>query len=675
MSHTEELSDPPVRGSGGPTPTPDAKAAWMQRVLGITVRTWGKVEAPRDQIRRDGPKLGQVRGNVQESRFNERLGKLLDTFELARKTPAASEAATTAHTTMESALERMGTAAEAKDFPTAEKALTEADTAATIILQERTRAHDDFWHGFATPRDWLAAALGQTKGVAGIPSLVRDAETRAANLRDTAERAADGEDWPAALTALDLFKNAIGPLTAAYMGAIKTKDRQAKETIGLIDDTAQKFTNNNKSSSIGKTAAKEVKRLTPLYQTASTTTPVAAALAAFSAVREDARETLTRIGNDGTTAGASELRARAAKAIGELPEGNPRTALEGRLAEWDKAKIAALKISDPSGQQKALATLDEQAQKLFDDAISAAGGDQTAARQDAYKAALEQRYGVTIDTSVTVTQRQTKAGTVRDVQVKQPIDPAKLQLDRMYDMFGQVPLRDTCHAKLQKLAYTKKGGTAWYVGAEITMGDLGTTDWEFAGYKDGAKAFSVTTLHELGHAVDDKYGIMKANQTKANCGGWSDGNIAMDAVADAFLKDFKAHAGSAVTFDAEKLKQAVLDALGKGTTGRPTGCSTTDWAAVKGLLENCAAIKSGNNPWETGKYHAEFEGIVYQESYGNRWTSYSASARSGGTTVRDYQWRAPGEWFAELYGWSWTKKQPISGVDSAVLKYLYKPAR
>ncbi|MDE2006263.1 MAG: hypothetical protein KGI51_06840 [Rhodospirillales bacterium] len=647
----------------------------MARVLGVKVRAWGDGDVPETR-QRGGTVLGKARGDVQESRFNERLGKLLDTFDLARKTPAASDIATTAHSTMESALERMGTAAKDKDYPTAEKALTEAEAAANTILTERKKAHDTFWEGFATPRDWLTQALDHTKDVAGIPNPVREAERRAANLRATAEQKADAEDWPEALTALGLFKAAVGPLTEAYAGAVKTKDRQAKDTIGLIDDTANKFTTNQKSSPIGKTAAKEAKRLTPLYDKASKTTPIAAALAALCTVREDARETLAQIGNDGTTAGASELRDRAASAIGKLAKGDPRKALEGRLAEWDKAKLAALKLSDPKAQGKALAGLDDQAQKLLDDALGARGGDQTAARQEAYKAALEKRYGVTIDTSVTVKQMQNKGGKTREVTVKQPIDPAKLQLDRMYDMFGQVPVRDTCHSKLQKLAYTKKGGTAWYGGAEITMGDLGTTDWEFAGYKDGAKAFSVTALHELGHAVDDKYGIMKANQTKTSCGGWSAGNLAIATVAAAFLKDFKAHAGSAVTLDPAKLEEAVTAALSSGTTSRPAGCTDTDWPAVSALLGNCVAIRSDNNPWESGKYHAEFEGVIYQQSYGDgRWSSYSASARAGGTTVRDYQWRAPGEWFAELYGWSWTKKQPISGVDAAVNKYLYRPPR
>lgn len=41
------------------------------------------------------------------------------------------------------------------------------------------------------------------------------------------------------------------------------------------------------------------------------------------------------------------------------------------------------------------------------------------------------------------------------------------------------------------------------------------------------------------------------------------------------------------------------------------------------------------------------DGRVYQEAYAGRWVSYLADARKKG--VRGYQFRAPGEWFAEVY--------------------------
>ena len=141
---------------------------------------------------------------------------------------------------------------------------------------------------------------------------------------------------------------------------------------------------------------------------------VAAACSVQRCAGGRAPETLTRIGKDGSTAGASELCARAAKAIGKLSKGNPRKG-GGRLRKWDKAKITR-RGSDPSGQQKALAMLDEAGAELFDDAIWRPADGTAARRRYAYKVVLEQRYGVTIETSVgdvTPDERAARCGTCR----------------------------------------------------------------------------------------------------------------------------------------------------------------------------------------------------------------------------------------------------------------------
>jgi hypothetical protein len=40
--------------------------------------------------------------------------------------------------------------------------------------------------------------------------------------------------------------------------------------------------------------------------------------------------------------------------------------------------------------------------------------------------------------------------------------------------------------------------------------------------------------------------------------------------------------------------------------------------------------------------------------------------------VRDYQFRSPAEWFAELYAYTWyNKKKAPTGVDKAVTKYMF----
>ena len=41
------------------------------------------------------------------------------------------------------------------------------------------------------------------------------------------------------------------------------------------------------------------------------------------------------------------------------------------------------------------------------------------------------------------------------------------------------------------------------------------------------------------------------------------------------------------------------------------------------------------------------DGYIYHEAYSGRWIRYKADARKRG--ISGYQFRAPGEWFAELY--------------------------
>jgi hypothetical protein len=79
-------------------------------------------------------------------------------------------------------------------------------------------------------------------------------------------------------------------------------------------------------------------------------------------------------------------------------------------------------------------------------------------------------------------------------------------------------------------------------------------------------------------------------------------------------------------------------------------------------------------PWNTLDLSKEAKINGYdasQQSYeaGEKWVRYTNRAAS---FVTNYQWRAPGEWFAELYAISWySKAEPPSGVPGAVRAYCY----
>jgi hypothetical protein len=87
-----------------------------------------------------------------------------------------------------------------------------------------------------------------------------------------------------------------------------------------------------------------------------------------------------------------------------------------------------------------------------------------------------------------------------------------------------------------------------------------------------------------------------------------------------------------------------------------------------------SAYKSKEEPWNKDLSRETIADLpaAHQAYDGDKmWWRYSGSARSS-TNVSDYQWRAPGEWFAEIYAISWFKKvEPPSAVAGEFRPYLF----
>ncbi|MDR7273030.1 hypothetical protein J2X20_005715 [Pelomonas saccharophila] len=106
--------------------------------------------------------------------------------------------------------------------------------------------------------------------------------------------------------------------------------------------------------------------------------------------------------------------------------------------------------------------------------------------------------------------------------------------------------------------------------------------------------------------------------------------------------------------DGKKAAEAVKEALAEVKIA--SAPDQLDWAALAKdeAVKWCEAVRlkgSSTGLWEGGASSATANALsdsrVYQEAYRGTWVSYDLTARGAG--ISSYQFRAPGEWFAEAY--------------------------
>jgi hypothetical protein len=369
----------------------------------------------------------------------------------------------------------------------------------------------------------------------------------------------------------------------------------------------------------------------------------------------------------GSDTAIRSLRDGAAAQIKKLADDNAAKAgLQKRLDELNAQLKEAEKIAGAAKIKSALDTLDQQAQTLFDDAAAATGD--TAAKQKVYEKALIDKFGFTVSNSSTT---------------------PNTHLDEVYKMFERVPVGDVVQGSLKELTYDKtmtgdkEGAYYQKETALIAMGDYGAKsgDWGYydpddptdPGKSDPQEGFSISALHELGHSVDDRWGIMAAHGGKPKCGGWRPETPA--SCAKAITAWFMGSGGKTLSMKADDVEKLALAALADGKTDMPGHMTDeADWPTLLNLLNECLRIRDSEGfPWDKP---TDYGGRSFHQAYANVWWSYDFAARQNKSIlVREYQWRAPGEFFAELYAYSWMKKKPApSGVDAAITAYMYKAA-
>lgn len=201
-----------------------------------------------------------------------------------------------------------------------------------------------------------------------------------------------------------------------------------------------------------------------------------------------------------------------------------------------------------------------------------------------------------------------------------------------------------------------------------------------------SKGFSASKMKERGQAAENVTrqdllgdpGVQAADAGRKDMDdkGWKKETI----------KQHKQAALKAIALkgDGKKLAEtAVEEILGGRTAEQVVGellslkpAPKMDWNALAKheAIKICEAIKlSGSDKglWIQGANAAKYAvgGRVYQEAYGGDWNSYNPSALS--QRVTNYQFRAPGEWFADAYATYFLGKlpdgHPLSGwLDSQV---------
>lgn len=188
-------------------------------------------------------------------------------------------------------------------------------------------------------------------------------------------------------------------------------------------------------------------------------------------------------------------------------------------------------------------------------------------------------------------------------------------------------------------------------GQAIEVDQLPAYTKEFEAYapanEDDIDYFDFANVHETGHAVDDRLRFMasRAGESQVKFGGWVVHGSNIEAIAKQVVKKYGPD-------HAQVLEPYAADVIIGAKVEKPV-VDPADQIAVNTACEDILKwfdIATKCSPWwdhAASKEITMLDGRVYQEAYPRTWVSYPFSERAKGIT--GYQFRAPGEWFAELY--------------------------
>ena len=187
-----------------------------------------------------------------------------------------------------------------------------------------------------------------------------------------------------------------------------------------------------------------------------------------------------------------------------------------------------------------------------------------------------------------------------------------------------------------------------------------------ASNNDPVNYFDWATLHEVAHAVDAKHKFMDGRKAQPKYGAWIEYQSNVGPIATLVADHF----GKSLSAPDKKKLEAYANKLLKAKPGAGAAPTTPEETSVKGWVDGVRVTKG--LWWDGGQSAALAIGNrVYQEGYENWWNSYDLGARKQG--IHGYQFRAPGEWFAELYAAYYSDKLKPSHPIVADMARLEAP--
>lgn len=182
--------------------------------------------------------------------------------------------------------------------------------------------------------------------------------------------------------------------------------------------------------------------------------------------------------------------------------------------------------------------------------------------------------------------------------------------------------------------------------------------------------FNATLRHEIGHAVDSQLHVMDTWGAQEVAGGWTKYGSYTEFVDAIIATSGGMSYGSATTN--QQYRQAMIDAVSakpkitfsQACTNRGVTPPASNPGGAVGVVWDPSTYADTGSPWYNFNW-VTIGGRNFQDSYGSAGSLYSfIAAQRSSRMVTAYQWRAPGEWFAEAYQVYYSEQE--AGVGTPV---------